>query len=231
VAESYVQLWRALNWPNRISLLRVLGVAPFMLLLLNQRAWPAGRQVAMGIFVAMSLSDAADGYLARRRGQATQLGAFLDPLADKLLITCAALLLASSWACVPGARLPNWVVVAVVGKDLWVVTGFLVVFLVTGQVRIQPVRVGKLCTAVQLAMVAGVLASPEINALGHQAGTKLATGLGWAVLVLCVLSVAAYTRLGVAFLAEAGSPVGTKAADGANPLASAPKDSNEVKEG
>ncbi len=205
MAGSYVQLWRTLNWPNRISLLRLLGVAPFVVLLLNQHAWPAGRYVAMAIFVAMALSDGLDGYLARRRGQATQLGAFLDPLADKLLITCAALLLASQRASVPGARLPNWVVVFVVGKDLWVVAGFVVVVLMTGQVRVQPIRAGKLCTAAQLFLVATVLASPEINLLGGQAGTKLVTGLGWAVMVLCALSVAGYTRLGVTFLAEAGS--------------------------
>ncbi len=206
MAASYLQLWRALNWPNRISLFRVLGVGPFVVLLLNQQGWPPARYWAMGVFVVMGLSDALDGYLARRTGQTTQLGAILDPLADKLLITCAAILLTSQRASVPGAVLPNWVVVLIVGKDIWVVAGFLIVFLVTGNVRIQPTRAGKTCTMGQIVMVAGVLAAPDLNRLGGQIGYYLAVGLGWAVMALCLLSIASYTRLGLTFVMENGKP-------------------------
>ena len=204
MAEQSAHLWRGLNWPNKITLLRILGVVPFVLLLLNQRTWSPGRQVAMCMLVAMGVSDAVDGYLARRQGMITRLGSILDPLADKLLITCAAILLATERASVPGARLPNWVVVFIVGKDLWVVIGFLVVFLITGQVRIHPTRAGKACTMAQLVMVTLVLAVPEFNRLGGSAGTHLATALSWSVMALCVLAVASYTRLGLSFLAEAG---------------------------
>ena len=115
--------WRALNWPNRISILRLLGVPPFVMLLLDQRDWPGARYLAMAVFVAMGFSDALDGYLARRGGQITRLGSILDPLADKALIICAVILLGRHRASVPGVRLPDWVAVSVVGKDLWVVTG------------------------------------------------------------------------------------------------------------
>jgi len=204
MSQSYLYLWRALNWPNRISLLRVLGVAPFVILLLNQANWPGARHVAVVVFALVAVSDALDGYLARRMGRMTRLGRILDPLADKVLITCAAFLLASDAGAVPGARLPVWVVVCVVGKDLWVVLGFLVIFLITGQVRIQPTRVGKLCTMFQLAMVGGVLIAPDVNVLADGLGTRIAQVLGWAVMIMCGLAVASYTRLGVIFLAEAG---------------------------
>lgn len=204
MSQSYLYLWRALNWPNRISLLRVLGVAPFVVLLLNQDAWAPARHAALGVFVTIALSDALDGYLARRLDQSTRLGKILDPLADKLLITCSVFLLASGAAAVPGLRLPVWVVVAVVGKDLWVVLGFLVLFLITGEIRVHPTRVGKLCTLAQLVMVGGVLLAPDLNDVTDGGGTILAGSLTWTVVGLCILSVMSYTRLGVVFLAEAG---------------------------
>ena len=219
MAEPFIPLWRGLNWPNRISLLRILGVAPFVVLLLHQQQWPFARHLAMAVFLAMGLSDALDGYLARRKRQETRLGKILDPLADKLLITCSAFLLASQRAAVPDARLPDWAVVAVVGKDFWVVAGFLVVFLVTGQVKIHPTRAGKLCTVVQIFMVASVLTAPDFNRIGWRAGSHLAMAASWAVVAMCLVSVASYTRLGLGYLAESGDHAhshgkdGTRAAD------------------
>lgn len=202
MSESFLYLWRNLSWPNRISLLRLLAVPPFVVLLLNQAEWPGARYAAMGVFLAMGLSDALDGYLARRSGQVTRLGSILDPLADKVLITCSAILLATGWAAVPGARLHNWVAVAIVGKDLWVVLGFLVLHLVTGHVKVRPTRAGKLCTLGQIVMVAGVLLAPDLNRLGYGVGSRLADGLGWGAVVLCVLAIGSYTRLGLAMLMQ-----------------------------
>lgn len=175
------------------------------MLLQVQQQWAPARYVAMGIFVAMGLSDGLDGYLARRRGQVTRLGTILDPLADKLLITCAAILLASAGASVSEARLHTWVVVCIVGKDLWVVIGFVVVFLMTSQVKVQPTRAGKACTTGQLVMVAFVLIAPDVNRLGQRIGTHLAEWMGWLVALLCVIAVISYTRLGLMFLAESGN--------------------------
>ncbi len=204
MSQSYLYLWRALNWPNRISLLRVLGVAPFVVLLLTQQQWPAARRVAIVLFAIIALSDALDGYLARRLGQITRLGKILDPLADKLLIACSVVLLASEAGAVDGVQLPVWVVVCVLGKDLWVVAGFMVLFLLTGTLRIQPTRVGKVCTTMQLVMVVVVLVAPDVNAIATDLGAAAAGVMGWTVMAFCVLSVASYTRLGVIFLAEAG---------------------------
>lgn len=199
--------WASLNWPNRISLLRLLFVAPFIILLVNRPEWTWARHAALGIFVAMAVSDYLDGLLARKLNQRTRLGAILDPLADKALIIFSVIILsAESWA-VPGARIHNWVVVAVVGKDLWVILGFIVLYLVTDRFRVHPIMAGKLSTAGQLVMVVSVLLAPDLNRLGGSAGTYLAEATQWIVIALSVLAVIGYTRLGLQFVAEGQKPL------------------------
>jgi len=205
-----MQPWKALNWPNRITLLRLLLVAPFVVLIQRQQMHSAYRYVAVGIFVALGISDFLDGHLARRLDCKTRLGAILDPLADKLLIICAAILLAMPGSCVVDhgrpIQLPNWVVVAIVGKELWVVAGFLVLFLVTGKVRVRPSRTGKASTVAQLAMVSALLLAPDLNHAGWSFGTHFARVLWWAVFVLCLGATVSYTRMGLSFLAEEEAP-------------------------
>jgi len=195
--------WAYLSWPNRITMVRLLLVAPFVVLMQHHREHPGYRYLALGIFMSMALSDAVDGILARRLNRKTRLGAVLDPLADKTLIICAAVLLSLPHSAVPGARLPDWVVVMIVGKDLWLLLGFAVVFMVTGRMRVAPTRLGKATTAAQLCMVSAVLLSPDLNRLGGQLGLRLAQGLWWAVSILCALAAVGYTRLGLSFVAEA----------------------------
>ena len=194
--------WAYLSWPNRITLVRLLLVGPFVVLMQRQQEHSACRHVALVIFAVMALSDVADGCLARRLNRKSRLGAILDPIADKTLITCAAVLLALPHSSVLGAKLPHWVVVIIVGKELWVVVGFLVLFLLTGKVRVVPILAGKLCTASQLVMVSAVLISPDLNRLGHGIGLHLAQVLWWVVAAMGLWAVVGYTRLGLAFLAE-----------------------------
>jgi CDP-diacylglycerol--glycerol-3-phosphate 3-phosphatidyltransferase len=199
--------WASLSWPNRITLVRVALIAPFVVLLQYQQERPVCRLLALGIFIIMALSDLLDGYLARRLNLKSRLGAIMDPLADKTLIICAAVLLSLPDACVPGARLPKLVVVFIVGKDLWVMLGFLVLFLLTGKQRILPTVAGKLCTAGQLLMVVATLLVPEVNDLGRAAGLDhagydIALVMWWVVGGLSVLSAVSYTRLGIIFATE-----------------------------
>jgi len=194
--------WAYLSWPNRITLVRLLLVAPFVVLMQRQQSRDLFRYLAVIIFLVMALSDLADGFLARRLNRKSRLGAILDPLADKTLITCAALLLSLPHSSVRDAKLPAWVVVLIVGKDLWVVVGFAVLFLLTGTVRVLPIRAGKACTAGQILMVLAILVSPELNAVGFPLGLRVAQVLWWAVAVFCVWAVVGYTRVGLTFLAE-----------------------------
>ncbi len=159
-----------LSWASRITILRILLIIPFVsfMLKINDPALSPGVQNAMRyvsiiIFLAMAVSDGIDGYLARRKKQITKLGAFLDPLADKLLMTCACLLLASQRGHVGDFLLPPTVVVLIIGKDLFLLIGFVIVYLITSQIRIVPVFIGKLATTLQLSMVAGILIAPEVS--------------------------------------------------------------------
>ena len=145
-------------------------IAPFVsfMLKINDSALGVGVQNAMRyisifIFLVMAISDAIDGYLARIKKQVTKLGAFLDPIADKLLMTSACLLLASERGHVQNFLLPPTVVVLIIGKDLFLLIGFLIVYFITSQIHIVPVFIGKLATALQLSMVAGILIAPEVS--------------------------------------------------------------------
>ena len=161
-----------LNWATRITIFRILLIVPFvsfMLKINDSRLSEAARQgvryVSMVLFLLMAISDGMDGYLARRKNQITKLGTFLDPVADKLLITCACLLLASRTGHVEKFLLPPTVVVFIVGKDLFLMIGFVIVYLITSKSHIAPVFIGKLATTLQLSMVAGILIAPEVSAL------------------------------------------------------------------
>ena len=205
--ETAQKTWTALTWPNRISLLRLLLVWPFVLLLLNQRELGWARHAALGIFLVMGVSDFIDGLLARRLNARTRLGAILDPLADKVLIVCSVVVLSSPTVAPGGLALPNWVVVAVVGKDLWVVIGTVVVYLATDRLRVQPTWAGKLSTLGQLLMVGYALIAPDME--------KLAEGLGrwgillasWGVVALSIAATISYTRLGLRFTTAEGKPL------------------------
>jgi len=158
-----------LNWATRITIFRMLMVIPFVSVMLktndpalSEMARNAMRYAAIVIFLLMAISDGVDGYLARRKNQITKLGAFLDPIADKLLITCACVLLASQRGRVENFVLPPTVVVLIIGKDLFLLIGFVIVYLITTKIHIHPVFVGKLATALQLSMVAGILIGPEV---------------------------------------------------------------------
>jgi cardiolipin synthase len=213
-----IRPWKSLNWPNRISLLRLLLVAPYFILILNQNDpdWSPARHAALAIFVVMAASDALDGYLARRLGARTRLGAILDPMADKVMIICSVVLLSLPYSWVPAAPLPNWVVVIIVAKDLWVILGFLVVYLVTDRFRVRPTAAGKVCTAVQCTMVGFTLLAPEMNTLGGSLGTWIARGASWAAAAACVAAAVSYTLLGLAFIAREEKPLEEHGSHGRN---------------
>jgi len=162
-----------LNWANRITILRILLLVPFVSCMLKindpalgEAARKGMRYSAIIIFLVMVASDVIDGVVARRNRQMTRLGSFLDPLADKLLMTCACLLLASKRAGVAGFLLPPTVVVLIIGKDMFLLIGFVVVYFITSQIRIAPVFIGRAATVLQSSMVAGILIAPEVWAYG-----------------------------------------------------------------
>ena len=207
------------TWATRITLMRIFLIAPFVMLMLNinKPEYPQSqrhffRYLATAIFLVMAISDGIDGYLARRRHQVTKLGAFLDPLADKLLMTCACLLLASERAMVPGFKLPIEVVVMIIGKDMFLLIGFFVVFLFTQQVRVLPVRIGKVATALQLVMVAAILLAPEISGISEPFRHYIwfLRALWWSAAATAILATAIYIRAGSGYIEEAEKTNGAR---------------------
>jgi len=179
-------------------------IVPFVIVMLhvNDPAYMSwARYGALLIFLIMALSDALDGYLARRQKSITALGTFLDPLADKLLITCACLLLAAPRTAIYGMELPDVVVVIIIAKDLYTTLGFLIVYFVTNKIKITPDTAGKLSTLLQLSMVLAILISPDIMRVfsGFQ---YFVQALWWSATASAVFTVIQYTRQGSRFMAE-----------------------------
>ncbi len=194
-----------ISWPNRISIARILLVGPFVVALLHLQdpAWgQRARWSALIVFAVMSISDALDGFLARRLHQESAVGRFLDPLADKILILCSVILLANEGTHVSGAVLPSTVAVIAVGKDVIVVLGFAILYMATSQTYINPQRIGKWCTMVQLLMVISILMSPNFPA----SLKWVPAAFWWAASVLAVVTVVHYFQMAKRFLAHHEAP-------------------------
>lgn len=141
-------------------------------------------QAAFMVFVVAGVSDAVDGLLARRYNWQTELGAYLDPLADKLLIVSIFVAL--------GVRgdLPSWLVVAVVSRDVLILLGIVVSWLMDKPIKIAPLSVSKATTVAQLALAALVLADE-----GFLLGLGIyRQALIWITAVLTLASLAVYLR-------------------------------------
>jgi cardiolipin synthase (CMP-forming) len=195
---------KTLNWANRITLSRLLLIVPFtacMVHINEPRIGNATRYAALAMFVFMAASDGIDGWLARNRGMKTKLGAFLDPLADKLLMTTALLLLASETAGVTEFRVPLNLVIIVIGKDLLLALGFVVQYFITQQIRIVPVIAGKAGTFVQLAMVLATLIGPEMMGPAPW-WHDLVKVMWWASGAAAVWSLLAYVFHGIRFIEQ-----------------------------
>lgn len=189
-----------LNWPNRITIGRIVLVVPFVICLLNLNVgWPGWRYVAITLFALMAFSDALDGFLARRLGEETPLGRFLDPVGDKLLVASAVVVLSIDATAVPGYRLPSFVPVIAVGKDVLTVIGFGLVHATTGEFFVQPRVWGKACTLVQLALVGYCLVAPDLaRILPH----GILWVLCWLASALAVVAVIDYVRIGNRFASQ-----------------------------
>ncbi len=205
-----------LSWANRITILRILLIIPFVICMLkindttlSEAMRHLMRYISILIFLVMATSDVVDGYLARRNGQITRLGSFLDPLADKLLMTCACFLLASRWAGIERFLLPPTVVVLIVGKDLFLLIGFVIVYFITLQVRLVPVLIGKIATALQLSMVAGILIAPEVSVF-VPGWIWFLRVLWWSAAGTAILATLIYIRTGSRYIEEYEQRLGNK---------------------
>jgi cardiolipin synthase len=156
---------------------------------------------AIVIFLVMAVSDALDGYLARAHKQVTPLGAFLDPVADKLMITCASVILCVPDTAVEGFRLPLTVVVLIIGKDILLLLGFIVTYLLTGQIHIRPVWAGKGSTFFQIVMVFSILIGPEMSQW-ISFWPSITKCFWWSTAICAVVATFVYIYRGIRYIEE-----------------------------
>lgn len=149
-----------MNIANKISTFRILSVPFFIASLIYytpQREYL--RFVALGIFVLGVVSDAVDGYIARKSKQISKAGLVLDPLGDKLLLMSAFIFL-SEISKLP-LKFPFWITFIVISRDAIILLGALVIFLVKKDINIHSTRWGKLTTTFQMASVIALLLQLE----------------------------------------------------------------------
>ena len=159
-------------------------------LLVNNHA-----RAAFFVFLVAGISDAVDGYLAKRFHWTSELGAYLDPLADKLLIVSIYIALAV------GGEIPLWLVVTVVSRDILILLAVLLSWLVGRPFRIEPLAVSKINTAAQIALATTVLGD---NAFDLALDTTRQV-LVWTTGALTFLSLAAYLKTWVLHMTGYGA--------------------------
>lgn len=131
---------------NLLTLFRIALTLPFLYLINEGRFG-----LALLVFFVASVTDFADGYVARKFNQQSPLGRFLDPLADKLLTTASFIVMALPHAGFPS--IPVWLAVSVVARDLIILAGSLVVYLATGFKEFKPTLLGKVNTFLELGLI------------------------------------------------------------------------------
>jgi len=173
---------------NFITFLRFLMVPAIVYMLLLGQMLPA-----FVIFIIAGLSDGVDGFVARHYNQQSELGAYLDPIADKLLLVSVFIMLAIL------GYLPHWLVVLVVSRDILIIMAVIVSSIMARPVAMNPILVSKANTAMQIALASVVLAELAFNiSFGD-----LRTILIYVAAVLTILSAAAYLRVWIDHMSNA----------------------------
>jgi len=136
-------VFSVLNLPNLITLLRIGAIPVFLILLVDERYTEA-----LIVFILAGITDSLDGLLARWLDARTTLGAFIDPLADKLLLVSSFVILAFL------GDISRWLAVLVIMRDVIILIGYSVLFFVTGHaIEVRPTLIGKASTFFQLLTV------------------------------------------------------------------------------
>jgi len=145
-----------LNLPNAISLARICAVPVVIWLIINDQM-----TAAFWLVLVAAISDAADGAIAKHFNQVTELGSYLDPIADKALLICCYIAMGQQ------GYLPMWLVIGVVFRDIVIVGGALSYHVMTQALIMNPIMTSKINTVAQLILAVEVLAS---EGLGYDLG-------------------------------------------------------------
>jgi cardiolipin synthase (CMP-forming) len=143
---------------NKITILRILLIPFFVVEVLYyvKNGNEAHRLAAIISFAVAAICDGVDGYIARRYNQRSELGAILDPLADKLLLVSGIVVL--SFEHRPYLEtIPLWLTGTIIGRDILVLAGMVVIQMTVGKVRVRPRMIGKVATVLQMAIILWIL--------------------------------------------------------------------------
>jgi cardiolipin synthase (CMP-forming) len=177
-----------MNIPNSLTILRVVAIPGFIVAMAYNY-----HGLAFVIFLACGLTDALDGLIARTFHQQTEFGAFMDPLADKLLMTSTFITL----ALVDGLNtIPLWLIVVAISRDVIIPVGIAVLFMLGIKLKIAPTWIGKVTTFCQISLIMIVL---FCNYTGRYV-PRLVLGMSWVTLMVSVISGLDYVFRGIQFL-------------------------------
>ncbi len=176
-----------MNLPNKLTMSRIAAIPLFVMAMLIPTGWEGQKWLALAIFILASLTDLADGKIARARGLVTNFGKFMDPLADKLLVCSALICLVSQ------QRLAAWIVIVIIARE-FIISGFRLVAADAGVV-IAASMWGKVKTTFQMAMV--ILLIADIPAL--EIVTQIAV---WGALILTIISLVDYLAKNAQLIAD-----------------------------
>ncbi len=172
-----------MNLANQLSLFRILLVPGIIACLVYYHPERDGlRYVALGLFTVAMVSDALDGLLARSQHQQSQLGALLDPIADKLLILSTLISCSVIHGLPPWMRLPAWFNLVVISRDAILIAGSIILFFVQGRWSgIQPNWLGKCTTVAQMSVIPTLLLGLPVKSpiIGLATCLTVLSGIGY----------------------------------------------------
>jgi len=175
-----------MNFPNILTLTRVLLIPLFVILIINKSI-----EWALLTFAIAGITDGIDGLIARITHQRTELGAYLDPIADKLLLSSAFITLAIV------EIIPSWLAVIVITRDVIILVGFLVMVLTSYHPKISPSLLSKATTAFQIVTIVLALMS------GYSSLFRLFSVIGiYGTAIITILSGTQYIYIGTQILNE-----------------------------
>jgi cardiolipin synthase len=182
---------RIINIPNLLSISRIILIPVFLYMILDRNYIGA-----LIVFFIAASTDMLDGMAARLLNQKTKLGVVLDPASDKALILAVYTILSISSIDLLNT-IPSWLTIAVISRDLYIVTGAFILFKLIGQKSFSPTSLGKYCTFLQMGALLFVLL---FNALASKPGFLI--WLYLLTLILTVLSGLQYTYIGITWFKE-----------------------------
>lgn len=182
LATLNVMSSRIVTVPNLLTVFRMVLIPVFVSLLFYQRFL-----LALAVFIVAGVTDGLDGLLARRFNQKSQLGTILDPIADKLMLVTAFVVLSMRSVFpqpVPShLPIPFWVTVAVISRDVFILVGAAAINVVTGFRGFRPSMLGKINTVIQIGAIGIIMFAASVPyGTGYYLPTLYATVFGFAIL-------------------------------------------------